>query len=262
MRAALILVLALAALPRLAPAQHGVLAGAAGAGDCNVCHASHNQGTGAYTLRMGDATAWFGRAGTDVLGAPSQSCLRCHGAAQVRRRQPEFSRAGLLDGPDPMYLGFDFSDDHPLGRAGQVRAAGGRVRDRSVRTRLTPGGALEVERRGLECTRCHDPHNRRGATPRAEDEPALCGECHELVGFRQGHQALPCTNCHQLHGGAQGALLRSPDSDLVCRACHDRAARSTPGSFALPAAYLAPQAHTRDPQPPGGRCADCHTIHR
>ncbi len=258
----LIPLLALGALPCVAVAQHGVLAGASGAGDCNVCHASHNQGMGAYTLRTGDGAAWLGRAGGDALGAPSQSCLRCHGVAQVRRRQPEFSRTGLLDGPEPTYLGFDFADDHPVGRAGQVRASTARVRDRSARTRLTPGGALEVERRGLECTRCHDPHSRRGATPRPDDEPALCGECHDLVGFRQGHQALPCSSCHQLHGGAQGQLLRSPDTDLVCRTCHDRAARSMPGGRALPAAYLAPQAHARDPRPPTGRCAECHTIHR
>ena len=247
------------ALP--AAAQHGVLAGAAGAGDCNVCHAPHTRGTGVYTLRMGEGGPWFGRAG--ALGMVSQSCLRCHGAAQVRRRQPEFSRTGLAEGREPAYLGFDFADDHPLGRAGQLRGAStAPARGRFTVGGLTPGGTLEIERSGLECTRCHDPHRRQGATPQPEDEAALCGACHDAAALGQGHQDTPCSDCHRLHGGTRRALLGHDDPDMVCRGCHDPTVRSLPAGPASAAAALAPPAHTRDLQPRAGRCVDCHTVHR
>lgn len=255
-------VLLLLAAPLPLAAQHGVIAGAAGAGDCDVCHASHTGGTGVYTLRMGEGGPWFGRTGGGALGMVSQSCLRCHGAAQVRRRQPEFSRTGLGEGREPSYLGFDFADDHPLGRAGQVRGTStAPARRRATVGRLTPGGALEVERRGLECTRCHDPHRRQGATPPPEDEADLCGACHDVVALGQGHQGTPCSGCHRLHGGTRRALLAHDDPDMVCRSCHDRTVRSLPVGPAG-AAALAPAAHARDLRPRVGRCVDCHTVHQ
>jgi predicted CXXCH cytochrome family protein len=88
------------------------------------------------------------------------------------------------------------------------------------------------------CTDCHTPHASAHRPLLLNDQPTLCGECHEILGEydTQLHSAITdgsCTDCHMAHAGSQPKLLVStysierypkgfdPDMYALCFECHD-----------------------------------------
>jgi predicted CXXCH cytochrome family protein len=252
----------------LAPAraQHAPqLAGRA----CDLCHVPHDATAGPHNLKADELQVW-GPGGGD-LGVASRSCMRCHAQAGMRARQPEISASVAAGVTRGTYLGYDLSDDHPVGatvlglgrraEAGSGRSALG-MSAASGGRRLTLAGRREAESQGIECSRCHDPHDPQGPLPAPEREAALCAGCHDMVGgTAQRHAGVSCTACHRLHGGEPGTLLRVQGGDVGCATCHDRGA--TLPTDARVRSGVRPAAGHRpgDPRARSGRCTDCHTVH-
>lgn len=217
---------------------------------CVVCHGAHGGASSALNLKLDDVQVW----GVESLGEISRSCLRCHASAAVRARQPEL--AGRASGAGgARLLGSDLSAQHPVGRRSPL--------GRSFAPPL--GGAAPVWRTdavaSVECSACHDSHAPSGAVPQAPAEARICGYCHDIVIGRVGHEALYCSDCHDMHPRvASTGLMRGPETDATCRTCHltaGGAAPETPGPRRPIAA-----AHRDEPAPPPGRCTDCHAAHR
>jgi predicted CXXCH cytochrome family protein len=266
-----IVILALAAAGPLS-AQHAEGDPTIQAGEaqgCVLCHGGHTGGAG-YGLRVD------GVPGTDVqapgLGNTSRSCLRCHSTATQRDRQPEF-RGRFSDRGTERFLGLDLGDDHPLGRIEQggatasLNAWGANPQAYSFDV-TAPGYAGGPD--AVECTLCHDPHDRAGALPDLLEQREICSACHDPTLFLDlAHPDLACTDCHRLHGGRPGDLLASePDSRQTCLLCHDPSGdQGWDQSFDQRPAELdpsargmgAPRAHL---PPKGGDCVDCHHQHR
>lgn len=236
---------------------------------CALCHGGHPGGHG-YGLRVDDVPGAETQA--PGLGSVSRSCLRCHSTASQRERQPEF-RGRFSNRGTERFLGMDLGNDHPLGRMQEGGAtaslnawsANGQTYSFQVTAPGYAGGPDAVE-----CTLCHDPHDRAGSLPDPLEQREICSSCHDATLFLDlAHPDLACTDCHRLHGGRPGDLLATtPDSRRTCLVCHDP---SGDGAWAWslderPAeldpsirGVGAPHAHVpaRD-----GDCVDCHTQHR
>ena len=205
------------------------------------------------------------------LGAASRSCLRCHVTPSTRARQPEFSDGVPLSLSTGKYVGRDLANGHPVGRLDRPGRLFGSAARRDPR-RLTRSAsvALLLESNGtaaIECTTCHDPHRRTGPVPSSAEQRAICAGCHDPATYEYaGHTTVPCSGCHDLHdgggGGAASALLREPDSELLCRSCHDpgRAVLSPNLRAAVGHAPITPAGHDQDTS--GGSCLTCHAPHR
>ena len=236
---------------------------------CALCHGGHTGGSG-YALRV-EAVP-----GAEVqapgLGNVSRSCLRCHSTASQRERQPEF-RGRFSDRGTERLLGINLGDDHPLGRidrggaTASLNAWGANAQAYSFEV-TAPGFAGGPE--AVECTLCHDPHDRTGSLPDPLAQREICAACHDPALFLDlRHPDLACSDCHRLHGGRPGDLLASePDARRTCLLCHDPSgdsvwARSLDDRPAeldpTVRGFGAPPAHVpaRD-----GDCVDCHAQHR
>lgn len=260
------------------PAATGVLAqhASVATGDpsvdaCTLCHGSHNTGFSEANLKSGGVPEIVVDA--PGIGPASQSCLRCHATAALRGVQAEFQESASASGTG-RYLEYDLTDDHPLGRFDVARL--------NERRRVSPasyGEVIRIRPRPLrfetgsviECTTCHDPHDRRGVLPAVEEERMLCTSCHEpgRYAFGGGHAELPCSGCHVMHGGHETELLAELTSGRVCASCHEES-----GSAALPDiesatalrraqifASIAPPSSQVHLDPPEGECVDCHAPH-
>jgi predicted CXXCH cytochrome family protein len=237
---------------------------------CGFCHGSHPEDRlgisagGSYALRTGFLPQLWGQ---DSPGATdpspvSRSCLRCHVSQNVRARQPEFVGGAAVSVAEGIYLQTDLSDDHPLGRVtdrsrGLVDTS---VRDPRITRSPILGNRLDpFDDHTLECTTCHDPHDRFGGVPDNEAQRRLCGGCHEWTLHRgPGHRSLACTDCHGMHGGSELALLAKRDPDLVCNTCHGGIPVSLEKWRGENISLQAPRGHF---QPPAGRCITCHPVH-
>ena len=230
---------------------------------CNLCHGTHPERSEDYGLRTGDGGPIAGAPG---LGGASKSCLRCHSTSSERLRQPEFSAAPMA-AVDGKYLQYDLTDDHPLGQVGRrsILDEGSAVGDprKSLRANVVMGRGFE-ETGEVECTLCHNPHDRHSIVPGPEEQKVLCGSCHEPATYAfEGHPSLACGNCHDLHGGQEGNLLAEPTSTVLCNSCHEaggvgvsqRLEGSGSAAIVLPPA---PRGHTRAPE---GDCVSCHRLH-
>ena len=134
---------------------------------CQMCHGPHSEGGGPYALRTGRLTGVVTSARVSGAGVShtTQSCLRCHATPSIRASQPDF--AGQLPAMgDEIYLGLDLSNDHPIGRITdsdwpwrQRRASSSS--GAAAPTTLSASGLGGAE---LECTTCHDPHDRTSGT--------------------------------------------------------------------------------------------------
>jgi predicted CXXCH cytochrome family protein len=256
-RRAIALALVMVCAATAARGQHAE--GTLGEWGCDLCHGPHSRGSpGAYNLKTTDVSVWLGSGLVGGLGAVSRSCLRCHVSVAMRERQPEVTQRQLVGASSGSYLGFDLSGHHPVGRidltfrSGLPRGGGA--------ARPTVGlGALGDDR--IECTRCHDPHDRAGSLPRQHEQSALCGQCHDAGAYLLGHESVACSDCHRLHRGAPGPLLKGASTELLCRSCHDPAMGS-PAISMVPALRL-PEAHAGlGHAASSGRCETCHEVHR
>lgn len=269
-RLPLALILAALLVPSVGAAQHDdlVLVDPEYSG-CALCHASHNRASGAeggaYALRLDPLPGvWSMRSNRGVvLGAASRSCLRCHLTPEVRLRQPEFRGGGGPVG-EGAYLRADLTDDHPVGRldTDRVPLVDGAFGPPSS-SRVQPFGAAgPMGQHTMECTTCHDPHDRWSSIPDADRQRVLCGACHDpaIHASDPRHADLACSDCHGMHGGHDDALLAERDPDQVCTACHGGGpALSKAASRREPALLMGPRGHI---EPPAGTCISCHPAHR
>jgi predicted CXXCH cytochrome family protein len=189
-----------------------------------VCHTLHPDRKSTYALildrDMSQGAAWLRHQATGVT-AVSLSCLRCHTSASVRQQQPEFARQAAL-APERTLLGFDLGDDHFLGTFDPLMGPHLRGARDPADPRASRGGAtiLGDTTIVIECTTCHDPHDRVSATPDAAKQRMVCGTCHDLGAYlTRHHSGRACSDCHAVHGSTQAALLvgRGPEETWLPR---------------------------------------------
>jgi len=241
-----------------ARAQHAE--GTLGDRGCDLCHGPHSRGQpGAYNLKTADVSVWLGPGVVGGLGAVSSSCLRCHVSVAMRERQPELADRQLVGASRATYLGFDLSGHHPLGKVDLTLRSGLPPRGAPAASGAVGLSALGGDR--IECTRCHDPHDRARTVPGHHEQAGLCGQCHDAGTYLLGHESAACSDCHRLHRGMPGPLLREASTERLCRSCHDPALGASPVNMApvlqLPTAH-AGLGHATSP----GRCETCHEVHR
>lgn len=246
-------------------------------GNCRLCHRAHVSTTNPYLLHVDDGSA--GAYPSPGLDGSSESCMRCHWTASLRDQQSEF-----IAPADPFattYLGPQLGDDHPLGLQGG--GPGGTDPLASVGSLTegdplaSPGGVsvplfnLSLAPDGsIQCFTCHEPHAPGPAiVPDMIEQLTLCEACHvPYMPSPNEHTSLACTDCHRLHGGSMPGLMRDPDTNTVCLACHtttptfsimagDVTAGGMDGSVPL-SVTSAPVGHEL---PPPGDCIACHPQH-
>jgi predicted CXXCH cytochrome family protein len=264
--------LSLAALaPVSAAAQHPQIAeteGAAELSSCDYCHAAHVGRPTRVTLRLGggmpgELEAWQSAQapGTTAITA---SCVRCHLNESVRRRQSDLpALTAVRQSEGARYLGPVAAGLHPLGDV-EVSVPQPAGRRSASRRYLESPLQLETQSAVIECTDCHDPHDRRSPIPDAGEQRLICAGCHNPSEYAaHDHVSLACSDCHDLHHGQPGTrLLRESTPDLQCQSCHSASALPSVSAtgrrrrLSPAAAAAAAPAHG-----PTGRCTECHTSH-
>ncbi|MDH3214890.1 MAG: hypothetical protein OEN01_01200 [Candidatus Krumholzibacteria bacterium] len=235
---------------------------------CDVCHSVHNSAL-VKLLRAGGGGEDDFEIATSAVGGSSLGCLSCHTTPGLRGRLPMYTGQPAPVIIDGKYLGLDFSDDHPLARAGgdNSRRMGDRRAISGTRSLAeqaavgpTPAGFDNTPLPG--CTACHDVHSGDLLASGAEKERAMCGACHTpgVYSLRE-HSALACSSCHDLHGGSGRALLADRSDDLVCLSCHSTASTPPNRSRGVAVPPVNPSAHDGKPIEAVGRCLECHPAH-
>jgi predicted CXXCH cytochrome family protein len=223
---------------------------------CAACHTSHSGGSTEYNLEIVPVPEF--EVQVPDLGQSSRSCLRCHGDGVV----PGAASNSL---GRPFRLGPSLADDHPLGS----RRLGTEFRIPGASLESTdPGESLALgldAGEAVECTACHDPHDRSGDPMLKAGESATCARCHDATARGiQNHRSVECSGCHRLHEGA-GKLLTDDRSDRMCGYCHlpgypAPMQVADPSTRARESAILAPMDETHTTDLAGG-CLQCHPVH-
>jgi len=236
--------------PALAIAQHAeaILTEA-----CAACHDSHGTASpGAYNLKAGDVGVW-GLAGGGQLGPRSTTCLRCHASEDVRRSQSEV----MLTPGGGRFVGLDLSGQHPLGPLDRILGRDAIPGDATRRSPFSSFSGRDWE--SVECTSCHDPHQ-RGAAPSNAMVTAICLDCHDPTPYRLTHAELDCQACHDVHTrDPNRRLLAGPGADSQCRECH--VSGGILSGAGAGGSLRAPEAHPSEPQTAGAPCLGCHVVH-
>jgi DmsE family decaheme c-type cytochrome len=80
----------------------------------------------------------------------------------------------------------------------------------------------------VACSSCHRSHTDRDPVLKTATQPEVCGTCHQIARMDE-HRAfahpidagkMSCTGCHDVHGGANEALLTKSTTNDTCYACH------------------------------------------
>ena len=85
-----------------------------------------------------------------------------------------------------------------------------------------------LDRGGMTCVDCHDPHGRKGQTVRLTREGELaCLNCHSekrgpFVFDHVTGSAGDCLSCHQPHGSNNPKMLQWARVDQLCLSCHSQ----------------------------------------
>jgi predicted CXXCH cytochrome family protein len=265
--AALLALLAVAALPRLAAAptplekaapdcaRAGCHDGYAGE---RVRHAPVAEGACAACHQVTDRENHRFK----LVASPPDLCRRCHDdaadwiAAAATKRSHVVTACTLCHDP------------HGAGRPGLLRRepaqlcgqCHSQVGEWLAPDRVTHGPLTK------NCTACHNPHG----TPRQGNlkapMPGLCLGCHEPIKQQVGtakieHKAWTmdhyCANCHDPHAAKLDYLLRR-DSRSLCLHCHDRELQSGDTAIANIGALLARSSDIHGPIR-DGNCMACHS---
>ena len=248
-----------------AAAQHGpqVIKSSAGFESCRLCHSTHEGAPASAGLVTGEDRGqqrWL-QMHAPGAGSVSLSCLRCHLTEGERLRQPEFAYSAPV-ATSRSFVGADLGNDHPMGDLDRL-SINARV-DLSDPRQMRPRDlTLAGHRAVIECTTCHDPHDRTSTAPDAIKQREICGACHDPATYQyQGHREQACSDCHSMHGGVRLTLLADQDPSRLCGKCHLPGSSAGPpegaagGSASLPPVPSAGEGHE-----PGGDCLSCHGTH-
>lgn len=127
--------------------------------------------------------------------------------------------------------------------------------------------AHRLDRGGMSCSSCHEPHGRRataerspamtGHLRRTQSGEAPCVSCHTekrgpFVFAHGGAELAECTTCHEAHGSSNPKQLVRATVQQVCLECHSPTATATLGS-------QPPSFHNLS-LPRYQNCTTCHTA--
>lgn len=213
-------------------ARGGVTNGAVSNDVCTSCH-----GDGAEHVESGgDKTKIAvprGRAGSD------ETCLLCHeqtpGGMHANTGQVNCLTCHSIHSADPRSPHLVAKPQ--LALCGTCHAQPASMRNKPYAHRLDRGG--------MTCSSCHDPHGRRAKgerslallghlrTTRAGEAP--CVSCHTekrgpFVFPHGGAEVAECTACHESHGSSNPKQLVRATVQQVCIECHSPTATATLGS--------------------------------
>jgi DmsE family decaheme c-type cytochrome len=105
--------------------------------------------------------------------------------------------------------------------------------------------AHRLDRGGMTCSTCHEPHGRRSTAERSlaltghlrttRSGEAPCVSCHTekrgpFVFSHGGTEVGECTTCHETHGSSNPNQLRRGTVKQVCIECHSPISTATLGS--------------------------------
>jgi DmsE family decaheme c-type cytochrome len=190
--------------PAQPPAQQQpVPAGAdyAGEATCLTCHADQAYGGTAHARAFHERTP-----------AARQGCESCHGPGKAH------AEAG---GDKALIKSFTTM---PAAEASETCTT---CHNRASHA-LWDGSSHD--QRTISCATCHQVHGAKGEPQlKAQNQPALCSQCHRNVTNRQhrfNHMpvregAMTCSSCHNVHGSTNVRLLRAGTTiDESCTSCH------------------------------------------
>ena len=119
--------------------------------------------------------------------------------------------------------------------------------------------AHRLDRGGMTCSTCHDPHGRRknGHLRLTRSGEAPCVTCHTekrgpFVFAHGGAELAGCTTCHEAHGSSNRKQLVRGTVQQVCMECHSPTATAAFGS-------QPPSFHNLS-LPRYQNCTTCHTA--
>jgi DmsE family decaheme c-type cytochrome len=206
----------------------------------DVCATCHGDGT-EHIEGGGDKTKIAtprGRAGAD------ETCLMCHDTATDR-----MTRRGMHANSETVNCLTCHSIHAPDARSAHLVARPqlalcGSCHTQAASMRNKPY-AHRLDRGGMTCSSCHEPHGRRsngerslamaGHLRKTGAGEAPCLSCHtEKRGpfvFAHGGAAVgECTTCHQAHGSSNPKQLVRATVQQVCIECHSPIGPATLGS--------------------------------
>jgi len=244
-------------------ARGGVTNGVVSNDVCATCH-----GDGAEHIESGGdktkITVPRGRTGSD------ETCLLCHeqtkGGMHASSNQVNCLTCHSIHKSDPRA---------PHLVAKPQLALCGTCHTQSASFRNKPY-AHRLDRGGMACSSCHDPHGRRAKGERSLSLPdplcltravvsfSLSGHTEKRGPFVFSHGGLEvgeCTTCHESHGSSNPKQLKRATVKQLCIECHSPTATATLGSqppsfhnFSLPryqnctTCHVAVHGSNRDPQ--------------
>lgn len=280
---------------------------------CVFCHTPHNALPDAqlwnhlptevtnYTL-YGSTTLK-----TTTVGQPtgkSRLCLACHDGTVALGALQNPPTGVTNDLASTMLTGradltTDLSNDHPISFTYDAALAG-----TSGVELLDPAGpvaaGLPLEGDQLQCTTCHDPHEKDLAPflRLTTADGTLCITCHDKTGWAGSTHATStatvaatdldnrrpawvqstvagnaCLSCHSPHNAANPERLIAKDGENTCYGCHDGTpASDIQGDFAKLAKHPvadplyaglhdATKVEIADTMPLHVECMDCHNPH-
>lgn len=180
----------------------------------------------------------------------ADTCLKCHDEDYKYQVMPVFnSKHGRRKDPRSPMAQYQCESCHGPGRAHAAEPAVGQERASIIA--FGARSKTDHDRQNAMCLQCHDDHGRAlwpGSTHQAQglvcadchtvharQDPVLgatqsvvCFRCHKTQqaafarpsahAVRQGKMA--CAQCHNVHGGYAGGLLRTATKNDTCYACH------------------------------------------
>ncbi|HEU4887329.1 MAG TPA: cytochrome c3 family protein [Thermoanaerobaculia bacterium] len=230
---------------------------------CTTCHGDGTE----HMESGGDKTKIAvprGRTGSD------ETCMLCHDTATDR-----MSRRGMHANSNQVNCltchSIHTSDPRsPHLVAKPQLALCGSCHTQSASMRTKPY-AHRLDRGGMTCSTCHEPHGRRSTgeqslaivghlrTTRSGEAP--CVSCHTekrgpFVFSHGGTEVGECTTCHESHGSSNPNQLRRATVKQVCMECHSPIA----SSMAAGSLGSQPPSFHNLSLPRYQNCTTCHTA--
>lgn len=175
-----VLAFAAGGLGSIEGSKHDFTAAGFGGDTCSVCHIPHADagpkiGKWEQNART-DVSPYRGLGG--VPGPLSMRCLSCHDGSTATDTFVDETVGLALSPRERVSRMGDLSRNHPIGVTYPSRR-----RAYQPASRVTASGRVRLFGGKVECTSCHDPHNRYGLPAMLvmpNDQSQLCYACHKL----------------------------------------------------------------------------------